>query len=254
MDDKELLSLITEVDRLISEEVTSSDYEFEKWKANTERFLLKKYGKDSEEYKKINNTTFSPMAYVSSMDHSIFVMSCKHGLLHMKAYLESYLNDYEKTEEIGNASCDNTDIDFSKVFIVHGHDGELKQAVARMIEKQDLSAIILSEKPNSGATIIEKIGKYSDVSCAVCLFTKDDLGKAKGDSEESYRARQNVVFEAGYFIGKLGREKVVIIVEDGVELPGDLSGVVYTSKNNWEVDVLKELKEIGYDIDFNKML
>lgn len=66
------------------------------------------------------------------------------------------------------------------------------------------------------------------------------------------RARQNVVFESGYFMGRLGREKVILIANPEIEIPSDLQGVVYTNDKSWQIDVLKELKEIGYAIDFNK--
>ena len=147
----------------------------------------------------------------------------------------------------------SVNFDFSKVFIVHGHDGELKQSVARIIEKQGIEAVILNEQANQGRTIIEKFEDYSDVSGAICLFTADDLGRAKNNSDDLPRARQNVVFEAGYFMGKLSRSNVVIIAEKGVEIPSDMQGIVYTDKNNWEIDVLKELKAMGYDIDLNKL-
>ena len=120
------------------------------------------------------------------------------------------------------------------------------------MEKQGLQAIILSEQANKGKTIIEKFEENGEVSGAICLFTADDLGHAKATQDEQSRARQNVVFEAGYFMGKLGRNHVVIIAEKGVELPSDMQGMVYTNKDNWETDVLKDLKAMGYPIDFNK--
>lgn len=146
-----------------------------------------------------------------------------------------------------------TCLNYNKVFIVHGHDNALKQELARTIEKQGLQAIILSEQISPGKTIIEKIEENSDVAGAICLFTADDLGRTKAGTEDQPRARQNVVFEAGYFMGKLGRDHVVMICEDGVEIPGDLSGVVYTGKNHWEVEMLKALKVMGYNIDMNKL-
>ena len=141
---------------------------------------------------------------------------------------------------------------YSKVFVVHGHDGELKQSVARIIEKQGIEAIILSEQANKGRTIIEKFEDYSDVSGAICLFTADDYGRAKKDETYNTRARQNVVLETGYFMGKLGRDHVVLLADKDIEMPSDLSGFVYTDTNNWEIDLLKELKAMGYDVDFNK--
>ena len=63
-----------------------------------------------------------------------------------------------------------------------------------------------------------------------------------------------MIFEAGYFIGKIGREKVIILSENNLELPSDMQGIVYTDNRNWQLEVLKELKSIGYDIDLNKLL
>lgn len=145
------------------------------------------------------------------------------------------------------------ELDMKKVFIVHGHNGELKEAVARLIERQGIETIILHEQANLGDTIIEKFERNSDVGAAVCLFTADDLGRAKADSTDRKRARQNVVFEAGYFIGKLGRKNVLLIADQGVEIPSDLQGVVYTDSGNWQLSVLKELKAIGFNIDYNKI-
>lgn len=85
------------------------------------------------------------------------------------------------------------------------------------------------------------------------MFTGDDHGKAKDATSENLRARQNVVFEAGYFMGKLGRENVVLIANPDIEIPSDLKGVVYTNEKSWQIDVLKELKAIGYAIDLNKL-
>lgn len=161
----------------------------------------------------------------------------------------------EQVKEAKNATSSlriKTSYSYSKVFIVHGHNGELKQSVARLIEKQGIEAIILDEQANQGRTIIEKFEGNSDVGGAICLFTADDLGRKNGE-EEKARARQNVVFEAGYFMGKLGRDHVVIIAEPEIELPSDLSGIVYSNKDKWKIDVLKELKAMGYSIDMNKL-
>ncbi|MBR7121909.1 MAG: nucleotide-binding protein [Oscillospiraceae bacterium] len=171
-------------------------------------------------------------------------------LTYYRQLLSKEYNDAPKGTTINNSKGN---AEFSRVFIVHGHNGEIKEAVARLIEKQGIQAIILHEQANQGATIIEKFEKNSNVGGAVCLFTADDLGHAKSDPKEMHRARQNVVFETGYFIGKLGREKVVLVADKGVEIPSDLQGVVYTETASWQYSVLKELKAIGYDIDYNKL-
>lgn len=141
-----------------------------------------------------------------------------------------------------------------KVFIVHGHDGELKQEVARIITSLGLQPIILHEQPNGGGTVIEKFERESDVGYAVILFTPDDFGGSQDDSNVLQRARQNVVLELGYFIGKLGRKRVCVIVKDNIEKPSDIHGVVWLDYgSHWKVDLAKELKHAGYGIDFNKL-
>ena len=219
---------------------------------------------ESKELYRFRNIIFYPRyAYATQSDE---VNLCAEGLKEAKAYFEVYL------EEIEDNCAENVSSDVSgisgeakfvkekvnrtrkrKVFIVHGHNEALKQEVARMVEKQGLEAIILSEQVNRGKTIIEKFEEHSDVGAAICLFTGDDYGKAKDATSENLRARQNVVFEAGYFMGKLGRENVVLIANPDIEIPSDLKGVVYTNEKSWQIDVLKELKAIGYAIDLNKL-
>ena len=97
-----------------------------------------------------------------------------------------------------------------KVFIVHGHDNEAKERVARFLEKLGLEPIILHEKASSGRTIIEKFETYSgDIAFAVVLLTPDDVGCAALSREnQKPRARQNVILELGYFLGRLGRVRI----------------------------------------------
>ncbi len=143
------------------------------------------------------------------------------------------------------------------VFIVHGHDEAMKATTARVLTMLGLNPIILHEQPNHGQTIIEKFeSKGSNVGFAIILLTADDLGKAQKEEESHPRARQNVVFEMGYFIGKLGRKRVFLLLESGVEKPGDLDGMVYTlidSHNGWQLDLVKELKACGYNVDANML-
>ncbi|GAB3640109.1 TIR domain-containing protein [Spirosoma arcticum] len=151
----------------------------------------------------------------------------------------------------------NKIVDKTKVFIVHGHADLAKVSVARTIEQFGLKAIILHEQANGGKTVIEKFESNSaDVGFAVVILTNDDDGKAKAETEYKARSRQNVILELGYFIGKLGREKVVPLYEEGVELPSDLAGIVYTPLDNggaWKYQLGKELKNAGYDVDLNKI-
>jgi len=144
-----------------------------------------------------------------------------------------------------------------KVFIVHGHDENTLNKVARLIEKLGLEAIILHEQANRGKTIVEKIEANSDVGFAVVLLTPDDIGKAHSADEFLPRARQNVILELGYFMGKIGRERVCALKTDDLEIPSDYIGVVWTNLDSagaWKFLLAKELKEVGYDIDISKLL
>ncbi|WP_444910279.1 TIR domain-containing protein [Microbulbifer sp. TRSA005] len=146
----------------------------------------------------------------------------------------------------------------NKIFIVHGHDGSVKQRTARFLERLGFTPIILSDEASQGMTIIEKIESHSDeVGFAIVLYTPDDVGNVRSDGEAgklNARARQNVVFEHGYLIGKLGRRNVIPLVEGQLELPNDISGVVYINKENWQVDIAREMKAAGYNVDFNKII
>lgn len=145
-----------------------------------------------------------------------------------------------------------------EVFVVHGHDEAVKESVARFIEKLDLQAIILHEQPNAGRTIIEKIEAYANVDFVVVLLTPDDMGASQNQPQELRpRARQNVIFELGYFIGKFGRSKVCALYKEKVELPSDYQGVLYLPLDpggSWRLALAKEIKGIGIDIDLNRAL
>ncbi len=139
------------------------------------------------------------------------------------------------------------------VFVVHGHDTATQVSVCRFLEQLKLKPIVLAEQPDAGETIIEKLETHgSRAEYALVLLTADDLGRAVDDDELCPRARQNVILELGYFLGTLGRGKVRALYEEGVELPSDVSGWLYTRLDqNWQGRVLKELREADFDVDAN---
>lgn len=141
----------------------------------------------------------------------------------------------------------------NEVFIVHGHDELAKVEVARFIEKLGFTPIILHEQASSGKTIIEKIEEYSNVGFGIVLYTPCDIGGTSQNALKN-RARQNVVFEHGYLIGKIGRKNVCALVKGEIETPNDISGVVYVgmdASKGWQMGVAKELKSSGYNVDMN---
>lgn len=141
-----------------------------------------------------------------------------------------------------------------KVFLVHGHDENLRKDTELFCRRIGLEPVILAENASCGMTIIEKIEQYSDVEFAIVLYSACDEGRTKGETEFKFRARQNVVFEHGYMVAKLGRNKVVSLVSSDVETPGDLDGVVYISLQDsaWKNRIKKELHAAGLNIDWSK--
>ena len=141
-----------------------------------------------------------------------------------------------------------------KVFIVHGRDNESKQEVSRHIESLGIKSIILHEQASSGMTIIEKIEHYAnEADFAIVLYTACDLGRGIHETKvhPKNRARQNVIFEHGYLMAKLGRKNVCALVKGEIETPNDISGVVYVGldeRGAWKAEVNKELKACGYDL------
>ena len=143
-----------------------------------------------------------------------------------------------------------------KVFVVHGHDEGAREIVARFLMNAEFTPIILHEQANQGRTVIEKIVEHGDVGFAVVLLTPDDMGAAKGQTNQA-RARQNVLLELGYFIGRLGRERVCALKKGDLELPSDFGGVVYEAMdagNGWKLALGRELKAAGYAFSFDKAL
>jgi predicted nucleotide-binding protein len=144
----------------------------------------------------------------------------------------------------------------NKVFLVHGHEAAL-QAVARFLEQLELQAIILREQPDAGRTIIEKFEDCArEVGFAVVLLTPDDLAGPADGPPVGAQARQNVIFELGYFAGKLGRGRTCLLRKGEVDIPSDLFGVIYSemdAADGWKLKLVRELKAAKLDFDANKV-
>lgn len=222
------------------------------------RNIFKESSKYLSDLKKIN---FHPMIYPA--DEKYYNESWSSGLAELKNLYKTMSEEitlFGSEIEISKAQEKKPVLKpeqiLGKVFIVHGHNDGIKNDIARFLEKLKLEAIILHERPNNGKTIIEKFEhESSDLSFALVLLTADDQGAKMGSPESlKPRARQNVIFEFGYFIGTMGRSKVVALIEDGVEIPSDYSGVIYLpldSSGAWKLNLAKELKNAGINVDLN---
>jgi len=143
----------------------------------------------------------------------------------------------------------------NKVFVVHGHDSEMRETVARFLEKIGFEAVILHEQASRGRTVIEKVEAHSEVGFAVVLLSPDDVGRAATETDLKARARQNVLLELGYFIGKLGRDRVLSLKRGEVDIPSDFAGVVWEGfeGSGWKMTLARELEAAGHSLDWNKM-
>lgn len=240
---------------------------FSEWDHAVSAALRRMFGNSTEHadrFDRINYTLNVLHSGTTSQDHAD---AFDRGMTKARALIKSAIREFEDYELESSSepseaipSKDVASGEASRnVFVVHGHDEEMKQTVARFLEQLDLNAIILHEKANQGQTLIEKFEHNSDVSFAVVLLSPDDLGEVRGKAEDGElrpRARQNVVLELGFFMGRLRRSRVCPLVRGDVELPSDSDGIVYISYDsaNWRLDLVREIKAAGLDIDANKAL
>ncbi len=151
-----------------------------------------------------------------------------------------------------------------EVFIVNGTDHAPMNELKVILERVGLKPMVLHEQPSGGRTIVEKLEKYFDVGYPFVILTPDDIGshhrgvesKMLGAKmllrESNFRARQNVILEFGYFMGKLGRDKVCCLLKGSVDQPSGMHGIVYirfhTSIGEIRNEILKELEAAGYPV------
>lgn len=232
---------------------------FKKWRRDTRIAIANTFPSDSShvnEFAAIRYLSGAPFQTPSD-DRKVYL----GGLESAKALLESMIdeiNDYWK-DQSGTGSSDNRGnerINTEEIFVVHGRDEGAREKVARFLERLGLKPVVLHEQPNQGRTIIEKFEDFGQVGFAVVLLTPDDTGKLNDDAGGLQpRARQNVIFEFGYFVGKLGRKNVCALVQGDLEKPSDYDGVLYTPLDDsgaWEMHLIRELKSAGYDVDANR--
>lgn len=229
--------------------------------------LVRYFGEETSAYKLFSGATnlryfamsvirsrhSSPVDYVAPVKRHI-----SEALALLKQAQRTLREDLEDLEQIP-MTPENTQkpqLLSHRVFVVHGHDDAALQGLARFLEKLGLEAIILKEQPDQGRTIIEKFEDTADdIGFAVVLLTPDDIGASVKAETSDARARQNVVFELGYFAAKLGRGRVCLLRKGHVEIPSDLYGVIYTDMDpadGWKAKLVGELKAAKLDFDANR--
>lgn len=265
----------------IAKELPSVSPKFNRWHRNVQVTLRNTFGDNSSQLNDFNRISYSPVsvghflpdskgfrhAYVKGLDSAASLLES------MIEEIKEYWEDEKQTTSSNTRGEKQQDRDrtlkssgtpsndrpsSNKVFVIHGRDDGTKQTVARFLERLSLKPVILHEQPNEGRTIIEKFEDHADVGFAVALLTPDDVGSLKDEEHNSKpRARQNVIFEFGYFIGKLDRKRVCALVKSDVEKPSDYDGVLYIpwdDSDGWKMRLIKELKSAGFEVDANKAI
>ena len=233
----------------------SDSPEFMEWEEKTRVAISLTFGDNSEHFRGFKGIYFSTPS-------PFYPIVYERGLNAAKAKLKTMIEQIEEDWDGDNqaqilSSAQANDRPSTKeIFIVHGRDKDTKNTVARFLEKLDLIPVILAEMPGKGRTIIEKFEQHSQVGFAIVLLTPDDAGSLQGDNNNlSPRARQNVIFELGFFIGCLGRKRVCALTKGEVEIPSDYAGIEYIpldDSGGWQSRLIQELKSAGFNVDANR--
>lgn len=245
-----------------SEEYKKWIAEFDIWTDYNKEYLKQSFSIPDNEY--CNDYVRCGQAMVFTTDSDI-VQLYKEELHDKIEYLESLVQKSSLLPSSVSAKepvSDNANqlMASKRVFIVHGHDSAIRTQVELLVKNLGYEPVVLFKQPNQGCTIIEKIEREAnDVAFSIVLYTSCDLGNSREDAENSKlnpRARQNVVFEHGYMCALLKRKNVCALVERGVEIPGDISGILYIPYDEngaWQFSVAKEMKAAGLDVDLNRL-
>jgi predicted nucleotide-binding protein len=242
-------------------ELEDHTQEYYKWDSYNSELLKNSFNNENNNYKHTYDQVNWSMFGGSNLPNERLA-DLKKDIKNKYNYLEELVDqieliksEVEKEEQVKTKETPTPT--GPQIFIVHGHNVEILQKVARTLEKLKLKPIILHEQPNSGQTIIEKFEAHSNVGFAIVLLTDDDEGKSKVELDLQKRARQNVIMEMGFFIGKLGRSRVLPLYSKSVELPSDIHGLLYTpidDSDSWMFKIAKELNAAGYSVDVNALL
>ena len=250
------------LDQISELEQKRGSSDFQKWHRNTEIAITHTFGEKSRHASEFRGIHYLPLI-IGGTSVQEYQSAYLRGLLSAKSLLESMveeINDYWQDEIDGTPSPGQEDRPTATrdVFVIHGRDNGTRETVARFLQKLEFLPIILHEQPSQGRTIIEKFERHVQAAFAIALLMPDDVGAlASKASDLKSRARQNVVFEFGYFIGLLGRESVCAIVGNGVEVPSDYDGVVYIKLDDagaWKMELVREMKAAGLNVDANRAL
>lgn len=241
-----------------------SDPDFEEWENSVQALITEVFGAGGY-LLRFRQLTIRPISYSMGGGRQWYAEpnhAWESGLKQAEKILGEAIEEAELLSGVASTTAPvstSSRQHSNKVFLVHGHDDAARETVARFLERLGIEAIVLHEKPTEGRTIVEKLEHYADVDFAIVLLTPDDVGgpKASAHLQLSDRARQNVILELGYFVGRLGRKNVCALHKGALELPSDYVGVGYVpldAGGGWRLQLAKELKTAKFNVDMNRAL
>jgi predicted nucleotide-binding protein len=173
---------------------------------------------------------------------------------------EKFLPSTEKILVTTQQAMSGSDVR-RRVFVVCGIDGELKQVVTNTLTKLRLVPVVMCEEPSQGRKIVEHFQEYCDVGFAVVLLSPDDSVYVKDEplTKRKLRPRQDVVFELGFLLGKLGKSNVLVFFKEcaNFEIPTDFEGIKVAAlddRDSWKLALIRELTNCGYNVDADRIL
>lgn len=249
------------LDRQIVDANGGRPTDFEAWKQKTEVVLRNVLGKDSPILESFQGNRYHPSMWTERTDFAPYVQA---GVQRAVSMIESAKVELELQHELAEV-LESAEKDARakptpgrEIFIVHGHNDARKHEVARLMKGlTGEDPIILHEQPDMGRVLLEKFEQTAArTGFAVIIATGDDVGRAASQTADRPRARQNVVFGMGFFFGALGRDRTSVLLDHGVEEPGDVDGLVYIpldKAGGWKSALARNIEAAGITIDWSAL-
>lgn len=245
------------------EQLKEQEKFFENWSSYNYELLKVSFNNANNDYKSSYNIA-GQMIGVSQVMHGTSIHNLSFRFKMLKERVEAKTNALEnilgkadillsETESVTNIDNSHLTNVNDTVFIIHGHDEEMKRNVQLLLNRGKLNEIVLHEQPDKNRTVIEKlIEEGANASYVIALLSPDDT-----QNDGTSRARQNVILEIGYFLGKLGRERVRVLRKGDTVIPSDLQGILYENYDTdgtWKIKIAKEIKSTGLPIDMESII
>jgi len=142
-----------------------------------------------------------------------------------------------------------------QVCVTYGRDQIMNRQVVSLIKELGIRPIVMQDKKHNTIPLAQFHNTYPGISFVIAILSADDwvYPKSGKPGEAKIFADQKVVFHLGYWIGKLGRDKVFALFYDqrSFRWPTEHFDVIYTplDRNDaWKKELKKRLTQSGITI------